>query len=937
MKKLGKVTLFSVCMLAFMCSLTFSQSQENGAIEGKVVTPEGEGLPGVEITISSPSLIRGTQSVVTSNTGKFRFVALLPGTYEIEAKLGGFNPQKKEGVRLSVGMTLTVDFVLTIGMLSESVEVLGVAPLIDVKDSQTSVTNMSKEFLNSLPLGRDVGRLITLAPGTIGTEDVSRAVAFGGNNNGVMFQVDGVGVNNPEGGVLDTDLDFNTIEEVNVMGLGSPAEYDGFNGLIMNTITKSGGNNFHGIVDLYGGLGDWVSDNSDDPDMLTTFRDSYQAHFSLGGPAVKDKLWFYSAVEYSRSRGDIEDMEEDRTGRRLKFFGKFTWQLSPKDRISSYFQYLNSESANRDLGPWMSPEAAGGESRDQKTFNLSWLHIFSDRTFLEAKFSGFDWLIKDIASVESENPLHYDFVLDYQTGNFWGPWDAYRNRNQANLSVSHHAEDFLGGSHDFKFGVEWERSPSRTYARPAGKDVEGNWASYYDYDGEPYAKGILTEYDVRPINKRLAAYVQDSWSIGEKLVINPGIRFNIWRGELEGDPLGRGNVFQPKLGIAPRLGITYDVFGDNSTALKFHYGKYYHPFINFIYSWMGERESAYEYIIGSVMNMWSEEEFEESGEHIEGYPFPEDEWVLDFVDVWNSTKFEMSKDINFPYVNQFTVGVERAINADLSVAVNYIYRSNHDLLDMVLTNGEFESTQWTDNEGSNPTGQTFDVWEVTSDTDDHIYRIYNPKEGDFNGLVGYTPYAKYSGIEFVLNKRFSNRWQMQASYLYGKAWGTSSNEHDSDGDNSFANSYAFSFDRNLQTNIDGRLTYDATHMVKIQGSVLLPLDISLGTVFVFSSGMPYARNARTDVRDRGDRVWLKTTETGAYRLPDVFLLDLRVEKIFNLGRVRLSPMMDIANVFNSGTVTNVVSSDWSGSERPFQDPQDIVSPRRFRLGIRLTF
>jgi hypothetical protein len=126
-------------------------------------------------------------------------------------------------------------------------------------------------------------------------------------------------------------------------------------------------------------------------------------------------------------------------------------------------------------------------------------------------------------------------------------------------------------------------------------------------------------------------------------------------------------------------------------------------------------------------------------------------------------------------------------------------------------------------------------------------------------------------------------------------------------------------------------------MVKIQGSVLLPMDISLGANFVFSSGMPYARNARTDVRDRGDRVWLKTTETGEYRLPDIFLLDLRVEKIFNLGSVRISPMIDISNVFNSGTITNVVSSDWSGSERPFQDPQDIVSPRRFRLGVRIIF
>ena len=101
--------------------------------------------------------------------------------------------------------------------------------------------------------------------------------------------------------------------------------------------------------------------------------------------------------------------------------------------------------------------------------------------------------------------------------------------------------------------------------------------------GISFLKIVLTEYDVRPINKRLAAFAQDSWSIGEKLVVNAGVRFNQWRGELEGDPLNRGNVFSPKLGIAPRIGITYDLFKNHSTALKAHYGKYYHGFINFIY------------------------------------------------------------------------------------------------------------------------------------------------------------------------------------------------------------------------------------------------------------------------------------------------------------------------------------------------------------------
>jgi len=151
MKRLKMTALISVCLLAFFSSITLAQSHETGAIEGVVQTPEGEPLPGVEVTISSAALIGGSKSTITNQEGRFRFPALPVGTYQAEARLEGFKPQRKVDLRVSVQMTLTVTFVLTIGTLEESVEVIAEAPIIDVKDSQLGTATMEKEFLTPEP------------------------------------------------------------------------------------------------------------------------------------------------------------------------------------------------------------------------------------------------------------------------------------------------------------------------------------------------------------------------------------------------------------------------------------------------------------------------------------------------------------------------------------------------------------------------------------------------------------------------------------------------------------------------------------------------------------------------------------------------------------------------------------------------------------------
>ncbi|NOR15342.1 MAG: hypothetical protein GQ544_06535, partial [Candidatus Aminicenantes bacterium] len=161
MKKNGKNVLAFLC---FILLLSFFAQAQTTEIIGKVTSTEGEPLPGAEVTVTSPNLIGGAQSKITDANGKFRFVALLPGTYAAEAKLQGFTPQQRSDLRLSAGKTLTVNFSLEIGSLEEEVTVIGEAPIIDVKDTQTVTTNFKTEFLQKLP-NRGVESALEMTPG----------------------------------------------------------------------------------------------------------------------------------------------------------------------------------------------------------------------------------------------------------------------------------------------------------------------------------------------------------------------------------------------------------------------------------------------------------------------------------------------------------------------------------------------------------------------------------------------------------------------------------------------------------------------------------------------------------------------------------------------------------------------------------------------------
>lgn len=917
MRRSAKLLFLSSCLIVLCSSLLVPQSRETGAIQGTVKSPEGEPLPGVEVTISSAALIGKARSVVTNEEGRYRFPALPIGRYEAEAKLQGFNPQKQVDIRLSVQQTLIVDFVLSVGVLEESVLVTASAPIIDVKDSQLSTTTMEKEFLAQLPSPRNIRSQITYAASSVGERG---ATPYGASESlSSSFLIDGVKTNSPEAGEPEVALDYDSVDEMKMMGQGTNAEYDGFSGLVVSTIMKSGGNTVQGLGTFWFQLPGFHSSNwgayvdeEGEPYLYDRSWDAtYDFHFNLGGPFIKDKLWWYTSVKYNTFKQNIEDYDyPTEAGWRRRVLGKLTWQIGPSDKIFGTFDHFQRGDKNIEAGPLVAPEAVGKEKGWQYYFNSNYLHIFSPTTFLEAKVGGYRQSFK--MDIPYDIPPHEDAATGERWGNFIEIWEGDRSRTELVATLSNHTEKFMG-THDFKFGAEFENSYMRNFrGYPGGR-------LYIDYYREPYLMVTYSPYEIEPTSKRYSAFIQDQWTVSERLTVNWGLRLNRWRGSTPGD----GTIFKPKDGLAPRIGISFDLLGDRTTALKLHYGKYFH----------------------GVMGMWFGH-WTERGAYAE-YEWNGEEYELLFEDTWD-TAYRIDPNLRFPYVNNFVVGLEREVGKDMVFGISGIYRAHKDLMDSVNLTGEWVPISWTDPYGVG----THQIYQRTNPGNNEKY-ITNPYAGQgydigaaFPDIVPFTPSRKYAGVEFTFRKRFSSNWQFFAAYTLSRAWGSDDNswgEYEDARTSSLGASTLF-LNPNWNYNAEGTLTRDHPHILKLMGSSVLPGKITLGLSYQFASGSTYNQNIRVPSEIDPDSVGLYAgrlriyaEEKGAFRYPSQHRLDLRLEKYFTIGNgKKIGFLMDMFNVLNASTVTRYQTAIEPGAY-DFQYVWGIIPARVWRFGVNFEF
>jgi len=902
-----KLALAGILFLGLLWVSSFAQIL-TGNIEGTVKDEEGAVLPGVNVEISSPSLM-GVRSVVTTERGFFRFVNLSPGIYKITFNLEGFLKVENQNVRVSVNSTITIDTVLRQKTLEKAVTVLAQAPVVDVTKSSMSTT-FSKENIEKIPSGRETYMdIVKQAAGlTPAYESSSRIMSFGSNAQSNGFYVDGVNMSSPELGIAWTSIQQDAMTEVETMGVGAPAEYGKLTGAVVNIVTKSGGNNLEGSLFYYGQYNALTGDNNPDSNRWFSYkRDTYyDVGFSVGGPILKDKIWFFSSTSLKKdvSTSWQNDPAYPPDGKDRQGYLKLTFQISPKYKITAAFHYDN-QAYTGSPSPIETKEAVWGEGVKGPLVNFLFTWITGKNSFLDIKYSG--WWSRDDALTpfggDFNKKLHYDLVTgafsnapDYSTF-----WDI--RKQEAQVKFSYFAEDFLKADHDFKAGVQYINGYNHGWGGYSGGSL------YLDYGGQPYLLYQRQQWQYGGLTNSIGAFVDDSVKIGSRLTVNLGLRYDYQRADypsfsrmsgwtwLSEKAPGIDNLINWKV-FSPRIGFAYSLTADRKTLLKAHYGRYYDSLLIAQFDMPGPGVTDF------YASFWDGAK-----------------WVL-YNFAPGTLGYIMDPKLKNPYADQFFIGLERELFRDFSVGALYVYKNEKDLLGQEDRGATYELVQRV----SPDNGKTYTVYNQTSPIGSNVYWQTNPKGYDLT----------YRGLVFTLNKRYSDNWMLNASLIWSKNEGLICTAKSTT--QMAMGWYAGSFgkDPNDLINARGYLQNDRRWVFKLQVSYSFPWGIMASANYLYQSGNPYAAFVRVLDLNQAPYRSIFEAPRGDRRFKPYNKLDLRIEKTLPLhGKIRLRALADIFNVFNDGTVVDMQSYNvWSEG---FGVGSYMLTPRRVQLGVSLDF
>jgi hypothetical protein len=879
-----------------------------GTVAGTVTDAQGAVLPGVTVTLTGP---QGTQTAVTDGKGQYRFVAVQPGAYTAKAELQGFAPQEK-AVTVSVSSMATVDISLPLQGMSETVRVTAEASTVDVKSSSTSTT-VSNNMLQMTPLFDSTATdLLNAAPG------INDGSAFGGQGDyGNALLLDGVDTRDPEGGSAWTFFNQDLIQDIQIGGLGAPAEYGGFTGAIVNTVTKSGSNQFSGLFSMrYTSKG--LSSNNISSDVLAAnpslgesavLKSLKDYTVQMGGPIKQNKAFFFASIQRYSALSDPTGPVANRNEVSPRINTKINLQPTAADSFILGMQY-DSYNVDGRIGAWPGSQATDRqtvtEDAPEWVWNAQWHHVFGSSALLEAKLTGYNGYY--YLDPVDPSPFTIDYATNTYSGGGGGLGYFDRNRNQVQANVTKYAEKF--GSHTFKFGAEIERSHVRDRGEPYGP------AGYYiyAYGGVPYYK-VSYGYDVQGDNHRVSAYAQDQWSAG-RATINVGLRLDHVRGI---SPVLKQTVYTPKTAWGPRVGVSYDLTGQNTAALKAFWGRYY------------EGASAGFYLsatpgIGDYTFLPIDENLNPIG--------PPDVVIP-------GQTYGISSDIGHPYTDEFNVSYEQQLTRGMRFTATGIWRNAGGFSNSVIRDALWSPTTLT-----NPlTGQTFTAYDwVNQDASSNSFYILNTDGFRYLGADGSVvgtanPQRKYKGLMLLLSNSLRGRFGYQVSYVLSKAEG---NVDNSGYYSYFAGGTTWTSPNTALINTYGELSNSRRHEFKAYLTYRVPvIDVMLGANYTGLSGFPFTpshvfTSSELDVGSSGRRT-IYLEPRGSEKNDFTHYLDLRIEKFVQVQGNRFGVYADIINLPNAAGVTSRQGRYPSSGDVLFRAPTGVQDARQITFGFRWMF
>jgi hypothetical protein len=952
MRQAARVGTILTVLLA--AALPAAAQERFGALTGVIRDASGAILPGVTVTITNKETERVT-TVVTGGDGSYRVLDLDPGRYTVTFELSGFTSAQMNDVTVLLGKSLEVGQTLSVGGVQEAVTVTSESPLIDTK-STTIAHNVTAEELDRIPKGRTFQNIAIASPSVNAGEIEGGIQVNGASGAENAFTVDGVVTNSLVDGRSRQDAVFEYLQEVQVKTGGISAEYGGALGGVISAVTKSGGNTYHGEGHYYftgsalgaGPVRRLVLDPRDDT-TVRYWQDPKQDDArhdlggSIGGPILKDKLFFFASFspryvrrtsEYLFSSGaDAGTLEQEQTF--MSAFGKVNY--NPSSRVHTSVSMLATPTKSTGFLPaydgagetWLTASKASNEvnrtrgyEQPQYSYSGTADITLTNASVVSIRGGYFDDNYKDTGV-----PLVSSVV--YQTSNLGLPYPIdddlrggidFQNtpRVQVNLfdhttrgyaNVDYVQSASLAGTHTLKagFGIQHTMNDvDNSY--PGGGWVYVWWDRAFTSnatgitDRGPYGYYEVNDRGVRgqTSSNLLSLYVQDQWSI-RNLTLNLGLRT-----ERETIPSFRPDIkdYAIRFGwgdkIAPRLGATYDVFGDGRLKAYGSWGRYF--------DW-----TKYELARGSFgADVWkiyyrsldTTDVFDLSGTNMPGRNL----WTSDpasYRDRRVPNFDSVDPDLKPMSQDALNVGSEYQLNASTVLTVNYVHtnlrRTIEDL--GVLENG------------------------------DEVYKYVNPGEGIATTMLpsGLTapfptprPKRQYDALELTATRRFSRNWFATASYVYSRLYGNYAGLSNSD-EISTPTTNRTSATAQQQTgsiarpgssahrgwDLDevvwdsrgtldqlGRLATDRPHVLKLYGSYLLPTSTQVGAFYYAGSGTPLSRQVWTI-----NQIPMLVDGRGSMgRTAALTQTDLLVsQEVRVAGDRRLRFELNVLNVFNQKT------------------------------------
>jgi hypothetical protein len=994
----------SLAIFTVAISASFISADDTGALNVTVVDSSGNAVVGAVVSAKTSESLRSA-SGATNSDGTVKLSFLDPSSkYVVNVKASGFASSSATNITVVSGQTRGLSLVVAsvTADMDELVVVASREALIDTTSAQQGL-DITLALTESLPTGRNYQSYLQLAPSVkpsntgnpSSKSGVNYRDAFGqtGRSTDNVYYIDGVNVTNVDNGLANSNLNSEIIQEQQVLTGGLSAEYEGGTGLVSKVITKSGGNEFTGSINYYLQNDSLVADNDHLPN--NTYN-KFDTAITLGGPIIKDKLWFFASMQTKETEIDVSDLEAGTVLRTSTAssdlgFAKLTAQITDNDFLSfSYFDDPYDRDAttsattlnNRD-----SADAQGGSNT-----NLTWTHSFDQGVLTVSKSSHEGESSTLAANSDTRNDVAYSDSTEATLAarNKGGSGSNSINfSNKDELSVTY---DFNINNHEIKVGylkTENERLENLVYAGDGAQytsigtsDIGTTYADYLtttwngvtDVSADDQARvltagnaiaSFVTAYDadasgaVDAAELALATYNSTSG--------NPTGDVNVYRIlQVQKAPLtlrseGQAMFIQDTIYHGQwtfDVGFraeSYEHFGsDGSQIADFDWE--IAPRMSVTYDINGDgRSKLYVYdgryydpirtdmtgFAGTLNGSVREEQI-----------YLADQWIT-----YRTRGGAQEQDAYFspntktPYTDELILGYSQLIGEDKSISVTYTDRKTKDIMEDF---GAYVYSCGGPEGAVTPAGCPAYGYDAADGGDGILNTDFGLPLSYFgwdaypnsNYIIGTLAggHRNYTGLEIAFRKRPTDDkpYAILASYTNNQAEGNSNSDGNADlqGDFDWLDPRA--------PNMYGPQSGNMEHQLKFAGTYQITEKLEAGMVFNWNSGYLYTKGKSVYSRNlpaQGEayevgglsRNWIEN-QFGTEQAPSYYELDLRLKYTTNIMSDReLEVFVDVFNVLDNQAVIEVMPFVDGDGIYNFGEGNDWVAPRSFYLGARLSF